>query len=166
MGIETRYDAELHGYRDSVRCRAFSITLKGLALAWFNRLPPSSISSFRELSIAFVSHFIGAKTYRKPSYHLLTIKQSSQESLGSYVQRFNAESVKVDIPDEKFVITAFIAGLGVQSKDLMFSISKNPQASMAEVLAKAEKYINDEEALISMKESSSTHKEKTRTDKR
>ena len=157
---------ELHGYQDPVRCRAFSITLKGPALAWFNRLPPSSISSFRELSIAFVSHFIGARTYRKPSYHLLTIKQGSQESLRSYVQRFNAESLKVDIPDEKFAITAFIAGLGIQSKDLMFSISKNPQASMAEVLAKAEKYINGEEALISKKESSSTHKEKSRTDKR
>ena len=117
---------ELHGYQDPVRCRAFAITLKGPALAWFNRLPPSSISSFRELSIAFVSYFIGARTYRKPSYHLLTIKQSSQESLRSYVQRFNAESLKVDIPNEKFAITAFITGLGVQSKDLIFSISKNP----------------------------------------
>ena len=109
---------------------------------------------------------MGARTYRKPSYHLLTIKQGSQESLRSYVQRFNAESLKVDIPDEKFAITAFIAGLGVQSKDLMFSISKNPQASMGEVLAKAEKYINGEEALISKKESYSTHKEKSGTDKR
>ena len=36
---------------------------------------------------------------------------------------------------------------------------------MVEVLAKAEKYINDEEALISKKESSSTHKEKSRTDR-
>ena len=110
-----RNQMELHGYQDPIRCRAFAITLKGPALAWFNRLPPSSISSFRELSIAFVSHFIGARTYRKLSYHLLTIKQGSQESLRSYVQRFNAESLKVDIPDEKFAITAFIAGLGVQS---------------------------------------------------
>ena len=55
----------------------------------------------------------------------------------------------MDIPYKKFVITAFIAGLGVQSKDLMFSISKNPQASMAKVLAKTEKYINGEEALLS-----------------
>ena len=157
---------ELHGYQDLVRCRAFAITLKGPALAWFNRLPPSSISSFRELSIAFVSHFIGARTYRKPSYHLLTIKQSSQESLRSYVQRFNAESLKVDILDENFTITAFIAGLGVQSKDLMFSISKTPQASMDEVLSKAKKYIKGEEALISKKGSSSTHKEKSGTDKR
>ena len=81
---------ELHGYQDPVRSRAFAITLKGLALAWFNRLPPSSISSFRELPIAFVSHFIGARTYRKPRYYLLTIEQSSQESLRTYVQRFKA----------------------------------------------------------------------------
>ena len=156
---------ELHGYQDPVRCRAFAITLKGPALAWFNRLPPSSVSSFRELSIAFVSHFIGARTYRKLSYHLLSIKQNPQESMRSYVQRFNADSLKVDVSDEKFAITAFIVGLGVQSKDLMFSISKNPQASMAEVLVKAEKYINGEEALTSKRGSSLTHKEKSRTDK-
>ena len=71
----------------------------------------------------------------------------------------------MDVPDEKFAITAFIVRLGVQSKDLMFSISKNPHASMAEVLAKAEKYINDEEALMSKRGSSSTHKEKNRNDK-
>ena len=65
---------ELHGCQDPVRCRAFTITLKGPALALFNRLPLSSISSFRELSIVFVSHFNGARTYKKPSYHSLTIK--------------------------------------------------------------------------------------------
>ena len=70
------------------------------------------------------------------------------------------------IPDEKFAITAFIAGLGVQSKDLMFSISKNPQVSMAEVLTKTEKYINGEEALLSKQRSSSTQKEKSRGDKK
>ena len=32
---------ELHGYQDPIRCRAFAIMLKGQALAWFNRLPPS-----------------------------------------------------------------------------------------------------------------------------
>ena len=96
---------ELNGYQDPVRCRAFAITLKGSALAWFNRLPPSLVSSFRELSIAFVSHFIGARTYRKPSYYLLTIKQIPQGSLRSYVQKFNAESLKVDVPNEKFAVT-------------------------------------------------------------
>ena len=71
----------------------------------------------------------------------------------------------MDILEEKFTVTAFIAGLGVQSKDLMFSISKNPRR-MAEVLAKTEKYINGEEALLSKKRSSSTLKEKSRGNKK
>ena len=157
---------ELHGYQDPIRCRAFAITLKGPTLAWFNRLSPSSISSFRELSIAFVSHFIGDQTYRKPSFHLLTIKQRPQENLRSYVQRFNAKSLRVDISNEKFATTAFIVGIGVQSKYLMFSILKNLKTSMAEVLAKAEKYINDEEALLSKWENSSAQKEKSRGEKK
>ena len=76
------------------------------------------------------------------------------------------ESLKVDILNEKFAITAFIAGLGVQLKDLMFSISKNPQASMVEVLAKIEKYINGEEALLSKQRSSSTQREKSMGEKK
>ena len=76
------------------------------------------------------------------------------------------ESLKVDIPCEKFAITAFIAGLRVQLKDLMFSILNNTQASMAEVLAKTKKYINGEEALLSKQRSSSTQKEKSRGDKK
>ena len=72
----------------------------------------------------------------------------------------------MDILDEKFVVTTFIAGLGVQSKDLMFSISKNPQANIAEVLTKIEKNIIGEEALMSKKRSSSTQKEKSRGDKK
>ena len=135
-------------------------------MAWFNRLPPSSISFFRELSIAFISHFIGDRTHRKSSYHFLTIKQNPWESLRSYVQRFNTKLLKVDIPDEKFTIPSFIAELDIQSKDLMFSISKNPQASMAEVLAKAEKYINGEETLLSKQENSVAQKERSRGEKK
>ena len=63
----------------------------------------------------------------------------------------------MDILDEKFAITAFIAELGIQSKDLMFSISKKPQASMAEVLAKSEKYRNDEEALDLIVDATTSH---------
>ena len=102
----------------------------------------------------------------KPSYHLLTVKQGLQENLRSYVQRFNSESLRVDIPDEKFAITAFIVVLGIQSTYLMFSISKNSQASMTEVLAKAEKYINGEEAIMFKRGSSSAQKEKSKDEKK
>ena len=66
----------------------------------------------------------------------------------------------------KNLLSSFIVGLGIQSKDLMFSISKTPQASMAEVLAKVEKYINSKEALISKRGSSSTRKQKSKDEKK
>ena len=72
----------------------------------------------------------------------------------------------MDTLEEKFAVTAFIVRLGVQSKDLIFSISKNPKASMAEVLAKTEKYINGEEALLSKQRSSSTQKKKSKGNKK
>ena len=53
----------------------------------------------------------------------------------------------------------------MKSKDLMFFISKNPQASMAKVLSKVGKYINSEEALISKRGSSSMQKKKSRDEK-
>ena len=94
------------------------------------------------------------------------MKQGPWKNLRSYVQRFNSESLKVDIPDEKFSITAFIAGLGIQFKDLMFSISKNPKVSMAEMLAKVEKYIKGEEALMFKWGSPFAQKEKIKDEKK
>ncbi|KAI8530875.1 hypothetical protein RHMOL_Rhmol11G0093700 [Rhododendron molle] len=47
----------LQAVPDEVMCRAFPVTLKGSARAWFNKLPPGSIHSFKELSTSFVSYF-------------------------------------------------------------------------------------------------------------
>ena len=71
---------EFYGYQEPVRCRAFAITLKGSTLVWFNRLPPGLVLSFKELSITFVSHFIRARTYRKPSYYLLTVNKALKKT--------------------------------------------------------------------------------------
>ena len=48
----------LQGYLDEVMCKAFSITLKGLARSWFRKLPPGTIDSFGDLSRLFVAHFM------------------------------------------------------------------------------------------------------------
>ena len=55
----------LQGVLDEIMCRAFPTTLKGLARVWFNRLTPSSINTFKELSAQFTSHFIGGHRYKK-----------------------------------------------------------------------------------------------------
>ena len=49
----------LQGVVDEIMCRAFPKTLKGPARIWFSQLTPNSISTFKELSAQFTSHFIG-----------------------------------------------------------------------------------------------------------
>ena len=41
----------LQGVVDEIMCRAFLITLKGLAKVWFSKVTPNFINTFKELSI-------------------------------------------------------------------------------------------------------------------
>ena len=43
---------------DRLLCKVFPVSLKGLALAWFHKLPRRSINSFNELWAAFVSQYL------------------------------------------------------------------------------------------------------------
>ena len=65
----------LQGVPDEIICRAFPTTLKGHARIWFNRLTPSSINTFKELSAQFTSHFIGGHRYKRFTACLMSIKQ-------------------------------------------------------------------------------------------
>ena len=51
----------LHMTRDEVMCKAFPTTLKGAAKVWFNKISPSTIANFEQLSRRFVRHFIGGQ---------------------------------------------------------------------------------------------------------
>ena len=42
-----------------ILCRSFPTTLKGAAKAWFIKLPTSFVDNFKQLSNAFLRHFVG-----------------------------------------------------------------------------------------------------------
>ena len=79
----------LQGVPDEIMCRAFPNTLKGPARVWFSKIPPNSASSFEELSKLFVNNFIGGQRHKCSSSSLLTIEQGENESLRSFITRFN-----------------------------------------------------------------------------
>ena len=64
----------LQGVADAIMCRTFPTTLKGVARIWFSRLAPNLISTFKELSAQFTSHFIGGHRYKKSTACLMNIK--------------------------------------------------------------------------------------------
>ena len=94
-------------------------------------------------------HFIGGQCPKRPADLLLTIRQGEKETLRSYVKHFTQETLKVDEADDKVQLTTFKAGL--RSRDLVASLSKNPPKTMVEMLLKAQKYMNAEDALAAIK---------------
>ena len=135
---------------DEILCRSFPTTLKGAAREWFTKLTTLSIDNFEQLSNAFLHHFIGGQRLKRPADHLLTIKQGEKETLRSYVKHFTRETLEVDEADDKVQLTTFKAGL--RSRDLVASLAKNPPKTMAEMLLKAQKYMNAEDALAAIKD--------------
>ena len=113
----------LQGAADKIMCRAFLITLKGPARIWFSRLTPNSICTFKELSAQFASHFIGGHKYKKSTACLMSIKQWEDETLRSYIARFNKEALLIDEADDQILVTAFTNGL--RKGKFLFSLYKN-----------------------------------------
>ncbi|XP_059629876.1 uncharacterized protein LOC132272805 [Cornus florida] len=134
---------------DHIMCRAFPTTLKGSARVWFNKLKPGSIETFAELSKGFVSHFIAGQRHRMPATHILTMKQQKGKPLREYINRFNIEMLQVDKADDKVTLTAFMGGL--HTSRFLFSLSKEPPTSMAELLVRARKHINAEDVMSARK---------------
>ena len=127
-------------------CRAFLTTLKGAARIWFSRLMPGSIGTFKELSAQFTSHFIGGQRYKKSTACLMNIKQQEDETLRSYITRFNKESLSIDEADDKILMATFTNGL--LNGKFLFSLYKNDPKTMSDVLYRATKYMNAKDALL------------------
>ena len=66
------------------------------------------------------------------------------------MKRFTRETLEVDEADDKVQLTTFKAGL--KSREFVVSLAKNPPKTMAEMLLKAQKYMNAEDALAAMKD--------------
>ena len=81
-------------------------------------------------------HFIGGHRYKKSMVFLMSIRQREDETLRSYITRFNKESLLIDEANNKF----------------LFSLYKNDLKTITEVLYRATKYMNVEDALLTRKE--------------
>ncbi|XP_023895202.1 uncharacterized protein LOC112007133 [Quercus suber] len=155
----------LQGVLDEIMYRAFPITLKGLARIWFSKITPNSISTFKELSAQFASHFIRGHRYKKSTACLMNIKQRDDETLRSYIAYFNKETLSIDEADDKILVAAFTNML--RKGKFLFSLYKNDPKTMSDVLYKAAKYMNAEDASLAREEKPKKRKrqEETRNDK-
>ena len=77
---------------------------------------------------------------------LMSIKQREDETLRSYITRFNKEALSINEVDDKILVAAFTNGL--REGKFLFSLYKNDLKTMLDVLYKATKYMNAEDALL------------------
>ena len=70
----------------------------------------------------------------------------------------------MDEADDKVQLTTFKAGL--RSRDLVASLAKNPPKTMAEMLLKAQKYMNAEDALVAIEDAEKPGNKAKREDDR
>ena len=68
----------------------------------------------------------------------------------SYISRFNNEALSIDEANDKILVAAFTNGL--QKGTFLFSLYKNDPKTMLEVLYRATKYMNAEDALLARDE--------------
>ncbi|XP_022891671.1 uncharacterized protein LOC111406488 [Olea europaea var. sylvestris] len=138
---------------DAVMCKAFPQTLTNAARDWFSTLEPNSITSFSDLADKLFA-LCSSKRIRKTAASLVQMRQGPNETLRSFMTRFNKE--RLQIPD--LHITAAVSALtyAIKCEAFKMSLSKTPPKSVNELLTRTEKYMNMEETMAPKRKVSSS----------
>ena len=80
----------------------------------------------------------------------MNIKQREDETLRAYITHFNKEALSINEADDKILVAAFTNRL--RKGKFLFFLYKNDPKTMTDVLYKATKYMNAEDALLAREE--------------
>ncbi|RRT64750.1 hypothetical protein B296_00011700 [Ensete ventricosum] len=120
---------------DTLMCRTIPTTLRGPALMWYNRLKPSSISSFDHFAKEFELNFMAISCPRPTVASLLGLTQGSDEPLAQFVSRFVVEVRRMPDSYSTLAIQAFLMGL--RPSRFFWSLSERPPSTVPEMLQRA-----------------------------
>ncbi|RZR98442.1 hypothetical protein BHM03_00027817 [Ensete ventricosum] len=129
----------LYDTSDTLMCRAFSTTLRGLAIRWYSRLKHTLISSFDSLAKEFKLNFLASARPKPTAASLLRLAQGSEEPFAQFVGRFTSQVRGVPDVHPSLAIKAFLRGL--KSSRFFWSSIERPPSTVPEILQRAHQYI-------------------------
>jgi len=129
----------LSGGLDAVYCKVFMSTLSGTTLDWFVSIPTGHITTFQQFSKMFVEQYIVNKAPPLVSYDLFDVRQYQGESLKDFLNRFQAQIVRLPGKDEEMFVHVFKKG--VLPGPFSESLIKSHPATFAEIRRRAVAHI-------------------------
>ncbi|KAL0427471.1 UNVERIFIED_CONTAM: hypothetical protein Slati_2921900 [Sesamum latifolium] len=106
-------------------------------------LPTGSIESFEWLIQKFAFHFACKRKAKRSATHLFTIRQKEEESLKSFMGRFNNETLEVQDLRIDMMVNILIHGL--KKGSFASALARDPPGDVKQLMSIAQKYIDEEE---------------------
>lgn len=98
---------------DSLKCKLLARTLTDAALRWYMNQPRFSIISYPYMTKKLIHQFSASRHRKISTTSLFNDRHESNESLRSYLARYNDATIKVVNPNQELFVGAFQNGLRV-----------------------------------------------------
>jgi hypothetical protein len=98
---------------DATMAKSFIIALEGPPLAWYSRLPPLSIDSWKAFHDKFLLNFQGYRPETDAQAELSLCRQQEKKSPRDYYKKFLLLKSQLPSVDDQIVIHYAISGLQV-----------------------------------------------------
>ncbi|XP_065618899.1 uncharacterized protein LOC136063000 [Quercus suber] len=134
----------VHSKDEVLMCKVLPSSLGPVAMRWFDSLKANSISSFKELTQVFGSHFVTCRKVAQPLASLLSLNMQEGETLKTYSDRYWEMFNEMEGDFDEVTLNTFKLGLPTDH-GLRKSLTGKPITGVRQLMDRIDKYKRVEE---------------------